>query len=390
MPKANSVLSTPRRTASKSNPPDQPTTRDDELGMAWWNNLTERERAEWSAIAGNTGRPKDAWEAFRRGSVDQSPPVDPTRRRFLAVAAGASVGSLAVAAAMPVTAPAMPVDVDPIFAAIDEFQEADASWSAAIDAIKDNEDVPDAIWDRRDLAEERVIRTSPTSPAGLAALTTWTRARIDWMRTVGSSDYHDEIYAMVAAIDDATRGMSGLEAWSPAAVGQTNDAELIQLGARLEPLVESYYAARAVWAPALFSANREIDREFGEDWHSESRRAAQEQAWAKAGVDEASDKMETIVKKIKTLAKAVHMLPARSLDGLRAHVLVAFWENAPMGAGDLEYDFEDEVVHQRLFVAAADACGLSGHIASKGFVLPFPEFDEIDDEDEDEAAVEPA
>jgi hypothetical protein len=177
---------------------------------------------------------------------------------------------------------------------------------------------------------------------------------------------------------------------APATAGPHLDAELIQLGARLEPLVESYYAARAVWAPALFSANREIDREFGEDWHSEKRRAAQEQAWAKAGVDEASDKMEAIVKEIKTLAKAVHMLPARSLDGLRAHVLVAFWENAPTSAGDLEYDFEDEVVHQRLFVAAADACGLSGHVASKGFVLPFPEFDEIDEEDEDKAAVEPA
>jgi hypothetical protein len=313
-------------------------------------------------------------------------PITTTRRSFVMN----SIVALPIVAAVPTIAPAMPASNDPIFAAIDEFRRADTAWSAAIDAIRDNENVSDEIWDRRDVAAERVISTKPTTPAGLAALTTWTRARIDWMRTVGSSDYHDEIYAMVAAIDDATRGMSGLEAWSPAAVGQTNDAELIQLGARLEPLVESYYAARAVWAPALFSANREIDREFGEDWHSEKRRAAQEQAWAKAGVDEASDKMEAIVKEIKTLAKAVHMLPARSLDGLRAHVLVAFWENAPTGAGDLEYDFEDEVVHQRLFVAAADACGLSGHVASKGFVLPFPEFDEIDEEDEDKAAVEPA
>jgi hypothetical protein len=106
MPKANRVHSTQRITASKSNPPDQPTTRDDELGMIWWNSLSKQERGKWSAIAGNTGRPKDAWEAFRRGSVDQSPPVDPTRRGFIAVAAGASiisVGSLA-AVAMPIAA----------------------------------------------------------------------------------------------------------------------------------------------------------------------------------------------------------------------------------------------------------------------------------------------
>jgi hypothetical protein len=39
---------------------------DDEAGMAWWNALTEQERARWSAVAGNTGRAKDAWEAFKR------------------------------------------------------------------------------------------------------------------------------------------------------------------------------------------------------------------------------------------------------------------------------------------------------------------------------------
>jgi len=41
---------------------------DDEAGMAWWNALTEQERAKWSAIAGDTGRAKDAWEAFKRSA----------------------------------------------------------------------------------------------------------------------------------------------------------------------------------------------------------------------------------------------------------------------------------------------------------------------------------
>jgi hypothetical protein len=40
---------------------------DDDLGMAWWNGLSERERAKWSREAGNTGRAMDAWEAFNRG-----------------------------------------------------------------------------------------------------------------------------------------------------------------------------------------------------------------------------------------------------------------------------------------------------------------------------------
>ena len=42
---------------------------DDEAGIAWWNALTERERAKWSAAAGNTERAIYAWEAFKRASM---------------------------------------------------------------------------------------------------------------------------------------------------------------------------------------------------------------------------------------------------------------------------------------------------------------------------------
>jgi hypothetical protein len=37
---------------------------DDEVGMAWWNNLTEQDRAKWAKAAG-TGFAKDAWELFK-------------------------------------------------------------------------------------------------------------------------------------------------------------------------------------------------------------------------------------------------------------------------------------------------------------------------------------
>jgi|SRR5271169_385678 len=37
---------------------------DDELGMAWWNGLSEPERARWARLAG-TGRAKGAWELFK-------------------------------------------------------------------------------------------------------------------------------------------------------------------------------------------------------------------------------------------------------------------------------------------------------------------------------------
>ena len=42
----------------------------DELGMVWWNSLTEQDRRKWSRLAGNTGRAKDAWEAFKAGDRD--------------------------------------------------------------------------------------------------------------------------------------------------------------------------------------------------------------------------------------------------------------------------------------------------------------------------------
>jgi hypothetical protein len=40
---------------------------DAELGMTWWNRLTERERAEWLRRA-DTAVPAEAWEAFKRGA----------------------------------------------------------------------------------------------------------------------------------------------------------------------------------------------------------------------------------------------------------------------------------------------------------------------------------
>lgn len=41
-------------------------TQDDQSGIIWWNALSKRERTRWSRAAGNTGRVKDAWEAFKR------------------------------------------------------------------------------------------------------------------------------------------------------------------------------------------------------------------------------------------------------------------------------------------------------------------------------------
>jgi hypothetical protein len=85
------------------------------------------------------------------------PPVDPTRRRFLSVAAGASVasvGTLAVAA-MPTAAPDSPAcTIDPIYAAIERHRAAGAIWNAAVgvraDVPEGPEPMTDEQWEERD------------------------------------------------------------------------------------------------------------------------------------------------------------------------------------------------------------------------------------------------
>jgi hypothetical protein len=55
-----------------------------------------------------------------------------------------------------------------------------------------------------------------------------------------------------------------IAAAAPAAAGKTLDAELIELGARFEPLVDQYYVAQRRWSGSLARAHAEHDREFGD------------------------------------------------------------------------------------------------------------------------------
>jgi hypothetical protein len=191
-----------------------------------------------------------------------NPPIDPTRRHLLIIAAGG-----AVAAAIPTATLMATPAVDPIFAALDAYRQADAAC-VAVDG-----DLPDEIGDRWSETYHAVLGTRPTTPAGLAALTSWVRERPDWLDANGSGLGEKQLCTLTATIDDATRGMSGLEPWSPPP--PQVDAELIALGRLYEPLVDRYYVARRPWAAALVKAHAEHDGEFGDpkDRNYEYRRS---------------------------------------------------------------------------------------------------------------------
>jgi hypothetical protein len=121
-------------------------------------------------------------------------PIDTTRRRFLAVSAGASiasVGTLAVAA-MPGVGPAIAAcAVDPIFAAIELHEKAADVWNAAVDVWAkfpdgpelsvERERIHDAWCDARDVLDDTgvdLINTAPSTLAGIARALNYIREQM--------------------------------------------------------------------------------------------------------------------------------------------------------------------------------------------------------------------
>jgi hypothetical protein len=111
------------------------------------------------------------------------PPVDPTRRHLLTVAAGGAVAALAITTT---TARAQGIEGDPIFAVIERHRKACREYNEAVDIHMDFEDVgmtgeklakynslvaaTDAAYDELEDAGLDLINTRPTTPAGIFAL----------------------------------------------------------------------------------------------------------------------------------------------------------------------------------------------------------------------------
>jgi len=90
---------------------------------------------------------------------------------------------------------------DPIFAVLDAERRADA----AVVAVDGN--IPDELTDQHIAAISVVIRTRPTTLAGLAALTAWTRDRADWLLANGTVMDGEDLCTLTASIADATAAL---------------------------------------------------------------------------------------------------------------------------------------------------------------------------------------
>jgi hypothetical protein len=153
------------------------------------------------------------------------------------------------------------------------------------------------------------------------------------------------------------------------------DAELIELGARFEPLVDQYYIARRRWAAALTQAHAEHAAEFGgpdvRDFERRHEiRKAFEDSCEHSGANTTGEGLHAIFEEMAPVAAAINAASVISIEGFRAKALVAFWEVAPLGAGDSVFTFEDAWPFQQLFTAVAELCGLKDKMAATGYALP--------------------
>src|ERR1700730_3920519 len=176
-----------------------------------------------------------------------------------------------------------------------------------------------------------------------------------------------------------------------AAAAPAVDGDLIELGARFEPLVDRYYVAQRRWSGSLARAHAEHDREFGDpaDRNYEYPPeivAAFSDSCERSGGNEADDVLSATHQEMKQLANAINAASVTSIEGLRVKALVAFWEVAPLCAGDTEFSFDDAYPFQQLFTAVAELCGLKDKMAATGYELP--DIAIADDDSDDDPADE--
>lgn len=142
------------------------------------------------------------------------------------------VSTAATAAALPIASPSIAAsspEIDPIFAALDAWRRAEVALDEMCQVYPRQGTASDMeeVLDRHSLAFRAVMRTRPTTPVGLAALTNWMREEADDMYANESCWLSKDLCAIAATLDDAVRGMSKLVPWSPPLPSPANQSDPI-------------------------------------------------------------------------------------------------------------------------------------------------------------------
>jgi hypothetical protein len=161
----------------------------------------------------------------RKTASKINPPIDQARRHLLTIAAGA-----ALAAAIPTAALAAAGAADPAFAPIAEKRAADVAHCAAIDVQDEAErvhgsdsDAADEAFQRRSVAcravndaDWRLATTSPTTLAGVAGVLRFANeiedAGMEWPDTdaIGAKGWHYQLRAtMASAVEALLKAQAG-------------------------------------------------------------------------------------------------------------------------------------------------------------------------------------
>jgi hypothetical protein len=128
---------------------------------------------------------------------------------------------------------------DPTFAAVDRARKGEEEFLALarsedaaegrgikLDKAPDDHRTPEMVAAVKEAIAARIAlaRTVPTTPEGLAALTTFIREEsVERGEFYFAADDPDEQFLFVASLDDAVRGMAGLKPWGGIADAQTVD-----------------------------------------------------------------------------------------------------------------------------------------------------------------------
>jgi hypothetical protein len=164
-----------------------------------------------------------------------------------------------------------------------------------------------------------------------------------------------------------------IAAATPAATAQAIDADLIELGAQFEPLVDQFYVARKRWARSdvpAYAEYKTMVADHAECQGSFERHQAMDDCWERWSVEEPLVALLAIKERMEELTNAINAAPVSSIAGLRVKALAAFWQIAPEHSDDIEYSFDDRCSFQQLFTAVAELCGLNDKVAAVGYQLP--------------------